>query len=252
MVENYKTKIIKSGNLTQVYRYSKPHRKGYNIEPNEFKGYEINQDTGEVTKKPKAQEKQEKYRSRIINNLVRTINANVNKKSKFMTLTFKEPITDIDIAQKEFKQFLQNFKREFGFNLEYVAVRERQKKRGLKENNLGPWHFHLVVFNKQFLKFDRLKKCWSYGSVDVKKIDKVDNIGRYMGKYLWKDLDLIAVGKHSVLKSKGLKKPEETFLIGDIDIKKEPSFTKAWTCYTPNLNGDLEEGFCIMSEYINE
>ena len=251
LVNEYKIKIVKSGKLIQKYIYSQPLRKGYKIEPNEFKGLIINEETGEVTKKPKATEKLEKYKNRIINNLVRTINCNVNKRSKFITLTFKESIQDLETAQKYFKSFLTAFKREFGFNLEYVAVRERQKKRGLKEHNEGAWHYHLIVFNKQFLKFERLKKCWSRGSVDVKRIDKVDNIGRYMSKYLWKDIDLIKPGKHSILKSKGLLKPTVEYLASDIDIKKEPSFSKAWVCLFPNLNGDLVEGLCIMNEYID-
>ena len=249
MTKTYRSKVVKSGNLIQVYNYTIPLRSGYQIEPNELRGLELNQETGEVTNKPKATEKLEKYKSRIINNLVRTINCNVNNKSKFLTLTFKDTVLDNDLALKEFHQFRQNFKREFGFNLEYVAVQEPQKKRGLKENNSGSIHFHLVVFNKQFLKFERLKKCWKNGSIDIKRIDKVDNIGRYMSKYLWKDIDLIKPGKHSILKSKGLLTPTVDYLPGSYETTKKPTYFDCWSCYSPELNGDLVEGLCYFNEY---
>jgi len=110
------------------------------------------------------------------------------------------------MAVNRFKVFQKYFLRKYGEKLCYIGVLERQKKRGVKENNQGSWHFHFVIFNNKKLDFDILKECWPFGSVDIKKIDSVDNLGRYLGKYLSKANEN-GLNKRSVLKSHGLKKP---------------------------------------------
>lgn len=143
---------------------------------------------------------------RTQDDLVLTIDSNANHWSKFLTLTFAETVLDREIALNRFDDFKKYFFRIFGENLKYIGVMERQKRRGMKENNKGSWHFHLVVFNNQKLDFDDLKKSWILGSVDIKKIDDPKNLGRYLGKYLSKANEN-GLNKKSVLKSRGLNKP---------------------------------------------
>lgn len=143
---------------------------------------------------------------RTQDNLVLTIDSNVNHWSKFITLTFAKSVLDRQDALNYFNSFTKYFKRVFNEPIKYIGVTERQSKRGLKEKNDGSWHFHLVVFNNKKLDFLKLKSAWPYGSVDIKKIDKVENLGKYLGKYLSKS-NLNGLNKKSVIKSRGLNQP---------------------------------------------
>lgn len=145
---------------------------------------------------------------RALDNLVLTIDSNVNYYSKFITLTFSETMLDYKKSMKYFNQFCQNFKREFGEKLKYSRIAERQKKRGLKENNEGSWHFHIIAYNNQKLSFERLKKCWPYGSVDIKKVDYNQNLALYFAKYFSKQKSDIALNDNLVSHSQGLNRPK--------------------------------------------
>lgn len=155
-------------------------------------------------------EKKDYSMRRTQDDLVMTIDANVNHWSKFITLTFANAVLNRDEGMRFFNAFQKFFLREFGMPLRYVGVTERQRQRGISEGNEGSWHFHLVVFNNQKLDFERLKKTWPYGSVDIKRIDKTENLGKYLGKYLSKSNEN-GLNKKSVFKSSGLKKPTITF-----------------------------------------
>ena len=177
-------------------------------------------------------EKKDYSLRRTQDNLVLTIDCNVNKYSKFLTLTFRSPVLERDEAMKYFNSFQKFFKREFNEVLRYVGVTERQKKRGINENNEGSWHFHLVVFNSRKLDFEKLKSAWPYGSVDIKKIDKVENLGRYLGKYLSKGNEN-GLNKKSVLKSRGLKEP--------IELKNEIPYSDMVQTYQRSYERYIEE-----------
>lgn len=168
---------------------------------------------------------------RTQDNLVLTIDSNVNHWSKFITLTFEKPIIDRQQAMDLFNNFTKRFKQAFNEPLKYVGVTERQLKRGIKEDNAGSWHFHLVVFNNKKLDFLLLKETWQYGSVDIKKIDKVQNLGKYLGKYLSKSNNN-GINKKSVIKSYGLNKP--TMLYDELPYN------------------DMKETYKTSYEHINE
>ena len=176
-------------------------------------------------------DKQNSSMRRTQDNLILTIDSNVNHWSKFLTLTFEKSILDRQEAIVLFNNFRKMFERTFSEKIKYVGVTERQKERGKKENNEGSWHFHLVVFNNKKLDFLKLKKAWPYGSVDIKKIDKVENLGRYLGKYLSKSNEN-GLNKKSVIKSYGLKKPT--------------------TLYDEQPYNEMKETHCISYEHINE
>src|SRR5699024_10238441 len=69
---------------------------------------------------------------------------------------------------------------------------------------------------------EKLKKMWPLGSVFINKIkvDKKENIGRYISKYLEKNIDdqdflLKYMHKKRIFKSKNLKKPLEIRELND-------------------------------------
>jgi len=148
-------------------------------------------------------------------NISLTVSANINKYSKFMTLTTAKTVLARADFLKMFNQFRKNFNRIFGYPLQYLAVLERQKLRGIKENNEGSWHIHLIVFNNDLLPYQKLKVAWcNYGSIDIKLLRHYTHIPVYLMKYLTKDN--VGFNKKSILKSHHLKQPQRFYDINEI------------------------------------
>ncbi|WP_235341175.1 rolling circle replication-associated protein, partial [Anoxybacillus thermarum] len=144
-------------------------------------------------------------------NLRRLINANVDawaERVKFFTLTFKENVQDIKMANYEFKKFRQRLEYHLELKLKYVAVIECQKR--------GAIHYHMVTFNMPYVPHADLERIWGHGFVKVNAIDEVDNVGAYVTKYMTKDNDDERLkGEKCYFSSRGLIKPAEEI------IKKE-------------------------------
>ncbi len=218
--KRYQTKIIITPQVIQYYVYSKSMR--YDFET-------IRKDYDKSLEGEKSIKSL--YRSR--NNLLLTISSNVNYYSKFITLTMAKTTLSRDEFLKYFKHFTKNFHRQFKQKLKYVGVLERQKKRGLKENNEGSWHIHLIVFNSQKLHFPTLKQCWAqYGSVDIKKCRHVSELGVYMLKYLTKEN--VELNKKAILTSQGLELPSISRDIGQY-VPNHFDFSKSYSFYQGNV-----------------
>ena len=190
----YDKKMTISGNHIRYQTFTRTILKGFSQGENQRKGI-----------KRLEGEKQENNLFRARMNLIDTINCNITKYSKFITLTTAEPCLDRNQFMQWINDYQTYFKRKFQTPLKYVAVTERQLERGSEENNQGSWHIHIIIFNDMYLPFDKLKPLWKYGSTDIKVIDSTENLGVYMAKYLTKQE--IALNKKSVLKSRGLKAP---------------------------------------------
>jgi hypothetical protein len=234
----YNIKIIKSGNLIQEYKYSKPIKINTNSQRENYD-------------KKAVGDKSSKSLNRTRNNMIRTINSNITPYSKFITLTVKENITDRNIFLDYFDAFRRKFKSSFNEQLKYLGVLEQQKR--------GAWHIHLIVFNSKKLDFNILKSIWPVGSVDIKKVDTTDNLGRYLAKYLTKEN--VELNKKAILKSRNLKEPVEVnYFETDIDNIAfltdglTPHFVKEWSMFTPEYytTKKLNENAintCVFKEY---
>lgn len=153
---------------------------------------------------------------------------NENEFCSFITLTFKENLSDISNANKKFKTFISSVRRDFS-DFKYLGVPEFQKR--------GAVHYHLLTNLKTGSSLCPLQKgChdkydvkhWIYGfsSVfDLTKTDEKFNVALYISKYLTKDFDNRFFGHTKVLKSNNLKKPLEIELdINDLNFKLAKSF----------------------------
>lgn len=142
---------------------------------------------------------------------------NLTSHTKFLTLTTKETILDVPVFQRKLQTFFQAMKRK-GYDLDYLYVYERQKKRGLKEGNKGCLHVHCIIFNDEYIDMSVLKKCWPHGRVELKILDGlrcqndqvsselINNPASYVCKYITKES--VAEWNEKVFRtSKGLKKP---------------------------------------------
>lgn len=126
-VITYPEKVIVSGKIVEWFEYEKPVVKGFG---SRCPGRSNSSITSDEVKK----QNREKIASRARAKVRRTANANPQL-NKFLTLTFKENITDINFAWREFDKFIKRVKTRFE-NFQFMNVIEFQER--------GAVHFHLL------------------------------------------------------------------------------------------------------------
>jgi hypothetical protein len=238
-IRRYNCKVVVSGDIIEIYR----------SEGGFFKG-KVNDcgraGNGFITDDQRAKNREVSL-MRARRDLRRIVNANIGKwgddvTCKFVTLTFKDNVKDLDMANYEFRQFIKrlNYKvyGEKCSNLMYTVVIEFQKR--------GAVHYHVIFYNLPFTKAAVLEKVWGNGFIKINKIDDVDNVGAYICKYLTKDnSDDRLRGRKSYFNSRGLKKPIEEFLDDDgLEIIKKSLPVQAMT-----YKGEFENEYVGKIEY---
>lgn len=129
----------------------------------------------------------------------------------FVTLTFKDNITELDYANNKFRSFVVMVKRIYP-DFKYLAVPEFQKR--------GAVHYHLMtnlsVHDKKVIQKQKGKKnmydvkYWNHGFSSVFDLALTDDkfsVAAYMTKYFFKDIDNRLFGRNKILYSRSLKKP---------------------------------------------
>jgi hypothetical protein len=188
-------------------------------------------------------------RRKTIGLVIKTIYGLANKNftrddSKFLTLVPAENIADVQEANKYFKKFISRVRRIYG-NFDYLAVIEFQKE------NRTSVHYHLMI-NLPYIPQKTLLELWGggSGSVYIRKIRNVDNLGAYLLKYMGKSIgDERLMGNKAYLCSQNLKRPlkirqsefEYQELVKKYDLQnKEPSNFKAYQTENYGLVEELE------------
>lgn len=143
------------------------------------------------------------------NKIRRLINANFGSDNMFITLTYKENMTNVDQGNYDLKKFVQKMKRRQK-DFQYVAVLEFQKR--------GAVHYHMLCNyrlewkNTEELKAherELAKKVWGHGFVDI-GYKHTDNVGAYLIKYMTKSNDDERLkGKKRYFFSRSLEQPKE-------------------------------------------
>jgi len=117
-------------------------------------------------------------------------------------LTFKDNVTDLKSANYEFTKFIQRVNYNYKIKLKYSVVIEFQKR--------GAVHYHCVLYNlTEKINIKELSKIWGHGFIKINAIDKVDNVGAYVCKYMTKTDDDRLKGKKMYFNSRGINKPQE-------------------------------------------
>lgn len=242
-------KLIISGDTVHYYQYS------YNVE------------YGETTKKnahssprPKDpdEEKEKAYSScyrakKQVKYLLQsnayqyTNNQSGTFKPIFFTLTFGENITDLQSANRQFRNFIQrlnyNIYGEKKAVLKYLVVPEFQER--------GAVHYHAVFFNLPYLEniYDQVLDIWGNGFTFVETIKDLHHLTAYVTKYITKNnKDERLSAEKSYFCSKGLYKPlvirrpaliDSIFGITDVNLHYRQVFEKGtetitYECYSLN------------------
>lgn len=167
--------------------------------------------------------------TRTRNELIDYASENEKHFKSFVTLTFKENISDIDEANKIFHRWRTSISRamkNLGSEFKYLCVPEFQKR--------GAVHYHMLTnleCGSELLPYQKNGsekqfdvKYWTYGfssAFDIENdTDSNFNIALYITKYLYKDIDNRLFGRRKIMKSTNLKKPNVEYMIKDSDTYK--------------------------------
>lgn len=114
------------------------------------------------------------------------INTNVTdiSKCKWVTLTYKENMTDTKKLYDDFKRFnmkLRYYLSKQNYKYEYIVAMEPQGR--------GAWHAHiLMIFDCKAPYIDNndvMASIWGHGFTSTKDLDgNIDNLGAYLTAYL--------------------------------------------------------------------
>lgn len=247
LVRSYNQKIIETPTYIEVWEYEQPiylnQKKSIQTEkelPEWLEGQVERKKFDELSAQGQydsLKRKQKHYQNKRFE-IARIIDTNFDKQTKFLTLTFKENVTDIDYTNSEFKKFIKRLNYQLyktkKSQIHYIATWEKQKR--------GAIHYHIILFNFPYIPHQKLFELWGHGAVRINKIDvdSIENRGRYVSKYFDKDLELKEHKQKSYFKSQNLRLPKERKKRTDkpYDFKnKQVLFTKEYTQKKPVFTG---------------
>ena len=198
---SYYEKILVTQGIAEVWRYEKLNTKGGNNKDGKT--------SDGIDPEFNYRMRQKKRRNRIR----QLVCANFDKGSKFITLTFRDgldfDIRDVKSCNRYMKNFVLRVLRRYP-EFQYLWVIEFQDK-----NGRGAIHYHMIC-NLPYIKKKELAELWGAGFIKIERIDKVDNVGAYIIKYMCKDTeDTRLMGENAYGHSKGLQEPEIFCTWGD-------------------------------------
>lgn len=163
------------------------------------------------------------------NKLIEYAAMNAEQWKSFVTLTFAENLGDVTEANKKFKSYITKMRRKKP-DFAYLGVPEFQQR--------GAVHYHLLTnlipgidiparepkktYNPkkdkyyEVIYYDIPYWCYGFSSAfDLNMTDPEFNVALYMCKYLFKDVDNRLWGRHKILRSNNLKKPDIYYLANE-------------------------------------
>lgn len=211
--ESYNTKIIQCGDYVQVYRFNNNKLKiNQNLEKNEnIKNLDTDNLIKNKETQPPSIEIKNINRSKF--ECQRLARSNEKEWKSFITITFKENITDIEFANKKFRNFIDVIKRKKK-DFKYIGIPEFQKR--------GAIHYHvltnidvndndLMYIQKDNLKYKHIK-YWNHGFSSVEEVKgDIKKVVGYLSKYMTKDIDNRLFSKHRYFYSRNLIKPKVSY-----------------------------------------
>ena len=95
----------------------------------------------------------------------------------WITLTYRDHVTETAIVYMDFKAFIRRIRNQFG-KVDYITVIEPQAS--------GRWHLHVLLKNDSELTIPNndLAKMWGQGFTKTKRLRIADRVGNYLIAYL--------------------------------------------------------------------
>lgn len=176
-------KIKQMRHLVEVKHVSKICRNFDNIRKISKTEYVV-LDTGEIHEYSLSSDRSQNVSSfkRTTRRIRDLINNNFigSQNELFITLTYKDNVTDPKQFYGDFKRFWQRFKYRYGNDVDYLNIVEPQER--------GAWHGHVLIrFNDRdsvYIPNSEIAALWGCGFTKTKRLEQVDNIGAYLSAYL--------------------------------------------------------------------
>ena len=172
--------------------------------------------------------------------------------TKFLTLTFKENITDMKKANREFTKF--NMRLSYKLYkvrknvLKYLCVPEFQKR--------GAIHYHVIYFNLPFVNWEALMEVWNVNNTGgvyiecIKDKDKngnsIESVAKYIAKYVSKN-NSVGEDNYTIWRERGLLNQKRYFTSRGLLKKKEVKIKVD----TP-IMADVYQGIAKHCYYLKE
>lgn len=229
-------KLIIAGNTIHYYSYNYKQEYG-----NTKKKKPKNQRTPDDSENRREPDASNSYRSKKAVKHIVEANAEqyANKRNGyykpiFVTLTFRENVTELAEANPIFTKFVKRLNYFVNSSkkaeLQYIVVPEFQK---LTRQAV---HYHAIFFNLPFIPkvYDEFNRVWGQGNVNVKTIYNTQHLSNYIVKYITKEAkDSRSFNKRSYFCSRGLNRPLEIrrqelveLLVSQLDLK--PRFERSY------------------------
>ena len=174
-----------AGNIIET-RYSE-HRNSAPVARNISKDECVNIKTGEIIQKKHSKSRESNISSvnkslRKVRDLINT-NITDSRSALFVTLTFKDNMSDYSGLSDTYKAFYRRFKnycRKNGITEpKYIWVPEPQAT--------GSWHIHLILFWQDaapYISNHDIDTIWSNGITHTTKVDCISNLGLYLTSHM--------------------------------------------------------------------
>lgn len=207
MIRSYNQRIVETATYIEIWDYETPVI--YSTKEDQEKTLEEKNTFDDLTARGQydSLKRKQKHYQNMRFEIARLVDTNFDDRTKFLTLTFKYNITDVDYANNEFRKFIKRlnyhiFKKKCS-QIKYIATWEKQKR--------GSIHYHMILFGLPYIKKADLTRIWSHGFIQINQIDvdSIENRGLYISKYFAKDLEFKDHKKKAFFKSQNLRQPKE-------------------------------------------
>jgi len=185
---------LKTAGNTSVVQFTAGNNKTCSV-VNLSKDTYLDKKTGEVKQKKKSESRYQSPKSvrKSINRLMDLIRCNATDpaKCKWLTVTYKDVMTDGKQAFLDAKLFLRKLKRYLAKQIDltagqksfkYITIAEPQGER-----HGNSWHLHmLLIFDDTapFIANDTISELWSHGITSSHKVFDADGLALYFKVYL--------------------------------------------------------------------
>jgi len=176
--------VTPMNHLTEIQHMKKMNNKA-TIKKIDKDNY-IDLSTGEIKAYKHIENRSESYNSlrQTFKKIRYLVNNNFTGKRNelFVTLTYKENMTDNKRLYTDTKNFMKKIRYKYKktTDIDYLSIVEPQGR--------GAWHVHMLIrfnrLNSVFVPFNEISEMWGHGDVTVDRLDGIDNIGAYLSAYL--------------------------------------------------------------------